>query len=382
MKRINWKIIIISCLVILGVVLIVTTKPDKENPLVSTPNLTEHPIYSKYVFNTKDNVIRIGVQPLYLPSSLIMETLKRDTILREELSNLGLEILFFDFLKGDDVNFFLGRGDIDAGIGGDMPTLTAAANLDIVIPVMIQRGFVSIVANRHMLVEQLKRKRIGYAFGSNAHYALLKTLASAGLSENDVKLVPMEVSYMPEALDAGKITAFSAWEPTPTIALKNYANSTIIHQRLSFGFFYFLETLYQKHPEAIFHILAAEIRAIRWLREKRQNLSRACEWNIATSKKAFGIKTNLSVDDIATIAMKDILGQTSNLGITEDILKVNGPLDQELRFLVSIEKAPASVSWTLTRKKFQPGILNKIWSDRDKFRLDEFKYINNDDSIQ
>ncbi len=382
MKRINWKIIIVGCFVILGVVLIFSTKPDKAKPLVSTPNLTEHPIYSKYVFNAKDHVIRIGVQPLYLPGSLIMETLKRDTILREELSNLGLEILFFDFLKGDDVNFFLGRGDIDAGIGGDMPTLTAATNLDIVIPVMIQRGFISIVSNRQMLVEQLKGKRIGYAFGSNAHYALLKTLATAGLNENDVKLIPMEVAQMPEALDAGKITAFSAWEPTPTIALTKYANSTIIHQRLSLGFLYFSKTLYQKHPEAVFHILAAETRAHRWLQEKRQNLSRACEWNIAAINKAFGIKTNLSVDDIAAIAMKDILGQTSNLGINEDTLKVNGPLDQELRFLISIQKVPASASWALTRKKFQPGILNKIWSDRDKFRLDEFKYINNDDSIQ
>ncbi|MFK5953869.1 MAG: hypothetical protein QM498_12480 [Desulfobacterium sp.] len=97
MKYINWKIIVVGCFVILGVVLIFSTKPDKEKPLVSTPNLTEHPIYSKYVFNTKDHVIRIGVQPLYLPGSLIMETLKRDILLREELSNLGLEILFLIF---------------------------------------------------------------------------------------------------------------------------------------------------------------------------------------------------------------------------------------------------------------------------------------------
>lgn len=382
MKHINWKIVVIGCFLILGVVLMFSTKPDKEIPLVSTPNLTQHPIYSKYMFNTKDHVINIGVQPLYLPSSLIMETLKRDTILREELSNLGLEILFFDFLKGDDVNFFLGRGDIDAGIGGDMPTLTAAANLDIVIPVMIQRGFISIVANRHMLVEQLNGKKIGYAFGSNAHYALLKTLASAGLNKNDVKLIPMEVAQMPEALDAGKITVFSAWEPTPATALKNYTNSIIIHQRLSLGFFYFLETLYQKHPEAVSHILAAQIRAIRWMQDKRQNLSRACKWNIAAIDKAFGIKINLSVDDIAAIAMKDILGQTSNLGITEDTLKVNGPLDQEFKFLISIEKVPASASWALTRKKFQPGILNKTWSERDKYRINESKYINNDGSMQ
>ncbi|MFK5953867.1 MAG: hypothetical protein QM498_12470 [Desulfobacterium sp.] len=147
------------------------------------------------------------------------------------------------------------------------------------------------------------------------------------------------------------------------------------------GFLYFLKTLYQKHPEAVFYILAAETRAHRWSQEKRQNLYCACEWNIAASNKAFGIKINLSVYDIAAIAMKDILGQTSNLGISEDTLKVNGPLDQELRFLISIEKVPASASWALTRKKFQPGILNKIWTDRDKFRFDEFNYIDNDDSL-
>ncbi len=377
MKRIHWKIIVIGCLVILGFVHMFSSKPDKDPQLVSTPNLMDHPIYSKYVFGTKDNVIRIGVQPLYLPGSLIMETIKRDTILKKELSKMGLEILFYDFLKGDDVNFFLGRGDIDAGIGGDMPTLTAAANLNVVIPAMIQRGFTSIVANHHMLIEQLKGKRIGYAFGSNAHYSLLKTLASEGLIENDVKLIPMEVTQMPEALDTGEITAFSAWEPTPTIALNNYTNSTIIHQRLSLGFFYFLKTLYQKHPEAVSLILASEIRAILWMQEKRENLFRACEWNIAAGEKAFGVKINLSVDDIAAIAMKDILGQTSNPNITRDNLRINGPLDQELRFLVTIKKAPASASWTQIRKKFQPEILNKIWSNREKFRLDEFKYINN-----
>ncbi|MFK5953868.1 MAG: ABC transporter substrate-binding protein [Desulfobacterium sp.] len=146
------------------------------------------------------------------------------------------------------MNFFLGKGDIDAGIGGDMPTLTAAANFDIVIPVMIQRGFVSIVANRHMLIDQLKRKKIGYAFGSNAHYALLKTLASAGLNENDVKLIPMEVAQMPEALDAGEITAFSAWEPTPYNCIKKVCQQYYYSSTAFIGISLFFKNVVSKTP--------------------------------------------------------------------------------------------------------------------------------------
>lgn len=378
MKLIHWGIVIITGLAIIVIALVLHKKSDEKMLTISTPNLLEHSVYSKYEFdNSKGQIIRVGIQPLYLPTSLIMEAFKRDTILKDALSNMGLEIRFYNFLKGDDINFFLRRGDLDAGIGGDMPTITAAATIDIVIPAIIQRGFTSIVANRYMLIDNLRGRRIGYAFGSNAHYALLKTLASADIEENQVELIRMEVTQMPEALQAGNITAFSAWEPTPSLAQK-YTESTVIHQRLSLGFFYFLETFYHKHPEALSYIIAAEIRSIQWMRKKRQNLLRACSWNIASAQLAFGTKIRLSTDEIAAIALKDILGQSSNPGITADNLKENGPLHQELKFLIDIEKVPASVSWVQVRKKFRPDILNDIWSNKDKLRLDEFKYTDSE----
>ncbi len=375
MKQANWIILIAGCLIIF-VVMLFYIDSNRKTPLVLTPNLREHPIYSKYEFDHTDRTIRIGTQPLYLPSSLIMEALKRDTILKEELSKRGFKIVFYDFLKGNDLNFFLTRGDLDAGVGGDMPTLTAAAKLDIVIPALIQRGFVSIVANRQMLIENLKGKRIGYAFGSNAHYALIKTLASEGLSENDVHLIPMDVTQMPERLSNGEIMAFCAWEPTPTMALKNYTKAKIIHQRLSLGFFYFLDTVYQKHPGAVSLILAAQVRAISWMQEEKQNLLLACEWGLAAGEQAFGAKINLSTNDIAAIAMKDILGQIQNPGIAEDDIKINGPLHQEFMFLIDIGKIPASLSWHQTRNKFTPEILDMVWANKNNYRLDEFKYQN------
>jgi len=108
---------------------------------------------------------------------------------------------------------------IKVGIGGDMPTLSAAANFGVHVVALAQQGFCSIVAREEMLMKELRAKRIAYAFGSNAHYALLQSLASAGLREEDVRLIPLDVTEMPSALAEGAIDAFSAWEPTPTIAL-------------------------------------------------------------------------------------------------------------------------------------------------------------------
>ncbi len=374
MKRAHWKIIIAG--LVIFVVILFYVDSNRKMSHVSTPNLLEHPIYSTYEFDHTDPTIRIGTQPLYVPSSLIMEALKRDAILKEELSKRGLKILFYDFLKGNDINFFLTRGDLDAGVGGGLPALAAAANIDIVIPAMIQRGFVSIVANRQMLIEDLKGKRIGYAFGSNAHYALIKTLASAGLGETDVHLIPMEVTQMPERLSNGEITGFCAWEPTPTMAIRNYTKAKIIHQRFSLGFFYLLRTVYQKHPDAVSLILAAQIRAISWMQKEKHNLLLACEWGLAAGEQAFGTKINLSINDIAAIATKDILGQIQNPGIAEDDIKINGPLHKEFMFLIDIGKIPASISWPQTRNKFIPKILDMVWVNKNYYRLDEFIYQN------
>ena len=89
----------------------------------SSPNLSEHPIYRTYSFGSSDNVVDIGTQPLWVPTCLISEAMRHDNILRDALSERGLEVRFHAFLKGADVNFFLERGELEVAIGGDMPAL-------------------------------------------------------------------------------------------------------------------------------------------------------------------------------------------------------------------------------------------------------------------
>lgn len=348
--------------------------PRYTTPEYTTPDLSIHPIYSNYKFNNSEGVVNLGVQPIYSPTGLISETMKRDTTLHNALSELGMKVRFYAFLKGDDVNYFLRRGDIDAGISGDMPVITAAATMDIIIPTLIQQGFSSLIANRSMLVRELHGRKIGYALGSNAHYALLRTLSSDGLSEAQVELIPIDVTKMPEALATGKIDAFSSWEPTSTIALTKYPKNVVIHRYLSSGYIYFVKSFSDRRPEVVRQIVAAEIRALRWMQSNRQNLLQASEWALQAGEDLTNHKPELSVEQNASLAESDIVGLTSAPIIPQNDLGQNGPLHMEFEFLKTLAKIPASTNWKKVHNSFDLQIIIDVLANTKKYKLNEFDY--------
>jgi hypothetical protein len=227
-----------------------------------------------------------------------------------------------------------------------------------------------------MLISELRGRNIGYAFGSNAHYALLRSLASDGLNEMNVNLVPMEVTQMPEALHAGKVDAFSAWEPTAAITLIKYPESVTIHRCLSTGYMYFTKALLEKHPEAVRQIVASEIRAIQWAQNDKQNLLQASEWTIQAGESLTGWSIELSVEENASLAEGDILGLSSAPIIPRCDLETNGLLYMEFEFLKTLGKIPASSNWEEVRNSFDWQIISMVLSDSKKYSLNEFNYIN------
>ena len=362
------------CLILIAHTSILETSRAEDRPTVNTPDFSDHPIYSKYKFNNTENIINLGTQPNYSPTGFITEVMKRDAVLRKDLSALGVEVRYYSFLKGGDVNYFLRKGDIDVGIGGDMPAVTAAATMDIIVPALIQQGFTSIVANRFMLIKELRGKKIGYALGSNAHYALLKALSTARLTEEQVRLVPMEVNEMPETLHSREIAAFSAWEPTPATTLIKYPESLVIHRYLSSGYIYFSKTFSDKYPEIVRQIIAAEVRALRWMQRSRKNLLRASEWALQAAENLTNQKLKLTIEQNAALAKNDILGIASAPIIPQSDLRQNGPLHTEFEFLKTLNKIPASASWEKVHKSFDFQIMIDVIKHPKKHKLNEFNY--------
>ncbi len=367
-------IFLFPVLLLLTIVSCMKTEENNNIPPSSSLELSKHPVYSKYQFNNTDNVINLGTQPLYMPTGLITEVMKRDVILRKTLKKLGMEIRFYSFLKGSDVNHFLKSGDLDAGIGGDMPAIIAAATLDVYIPILVQQGFLSIMADRHMLIKELRGKRIAYAYGSNAHYALLNALVSGGIDESQVKLIPMDVIEMPVALNSGKIDAFSAWEPTPFMTLKKFKKAVTIHRSLSSGYMYFLKNFSYRYPDVVHEILAGELRAVRWMQTSRQNLMQAGKWFLQESNELSGTNLDLSLDEIAKLAMEDIIRMSSIPSIPENYLKENGALKREFEFLEKVDRIPSSVNWEKVRNSFDNSFLEDVVASPEKYHLNEFKF--------
>ena len=263
------------------------TGSDADLPVTSAPELSKHSIYSNYEFGEDESVIDIGTQPIGVSPGIIGEILEHDAVLRAALAELGLELRIHHFLKGADSNFFLQRGDLEVVTGGDMPALTACANMDTVVATLIKKGFSSLVAREHMLMTDLKGKKIGYLFGSNAHFALLQSLEDVGLDESDVHLVALDVPEMPGALDRGDIDAFSTVEPNTSLALAEYDDFVVIHRSLNTAYLYFAGSFVDRSPEAARLIVASQIRSMGWMREAKDNILEASRWTIQSIDRSF-----------------------------------------------------------------------------------------------
>lgn len=349
-----------------------TSSPSR--PLAPSLDLSDHPIYSKYDFGSTDNVIDFGIQPMGVPIGVILEVMRRDAMLRESLSHQDMEIRFHPFLKGADINFFLLRGDIEVATGGDMPVLTAAAASKVLVATLGKQGFNSIVARKRMLMEDLRGKRIGYPFGGDAHYTLLEALADAGLEEKDVHLISLDVTQMMDALAGGTIYAFSIWEPTPTIALAKYDDFVVIHRALSTSYLYFARSFAEKNPEAARQIVASQLRAMAWMRQQKQNLHKACQWELQAVSDLSSRKPMLSVEQCAALTKRDILDLSSAPMIPAHYLEHDGPLHREFEFLKALGKIPSSSSWESVRSSFDCQIISEVLANPSRYKLDEYSY--------
>jgi len=77
-------------------------------------------------------------------------------------------------------------------------------------------------------VADLKGKKIGVEVGLVDHLLLLNALASAKLTEKDVKIVNVPTDQTPQTLKSGSVDAVAAWQPNSGAALREVPGSTAI----------------------------------------------------------------------------------------------------------------------------------------------------------
>ncbi len=160
--------------------------------------------------------IRVG----YQKSSALITLIRARGTLQKALAAEGYRVRWSEFTSGLPLTEALNVGGID--VTGDMadtvPVFAQAAGTQFVYfaqeaPSPAGQAIVVPEGSPITTVAQLAGKRVAVARASGAHYLLLRALASAGLTPDDVHIDYLQPADARAALASGSIDAWSVWEP-------------------------------------------------------------------------------------------------------------------------------------------------------------------------
>lgn len=329
--------------------------------------------FDSYDISPDSRRIDIGIQPMAYPLAFTSAVMQRDQILAASLAASGHELKTHPFRKGNDQVALVGGGRLEVAFLGDMPTINTAVRTPIAIAALGKKNFSSVVAREAGRIEQLRGKRIGYSAGSSSHYVLLQGLKSADMSEQDVVLVALEPSSMPDALESGQVDAFSGWEPTPSISLARNPKNRAIYRGMSTDWIVFSRDFVQQQPQQALMILASYVRAINWMRANPANLRKAAAWVIQDGQAFLGKAPPVTSEQAMSIARKDLLDVA---GAPAFPAKIEGVpiLSREFDFLKQQGKIPGNAPEDSIRSAFAYDGLRTIQAAPKRYRIYDYEY--------
>ena len=319
--------------------------------------------------------LRIGYQPFSSPTGAIFEVMKRDRLLRKALERQNITLSFIPAMKGSDSAALFMRGGVEAIAMGDMPMIELALDRPITTIAQFRHNFVTVVAPRGATPRDLKGKRIGNVFASAGHYALLKTLRNAGLSERDVTLVPLDVNEMSGALVSGSVYAVAAWEPTPSqLIAKHPDRFSSVGRQSSSGYLSVSRTFAGKHPDSLSLLAAGMARAIQWLAKDGANRQQAAAWNKAAMLKLSGKASAYSTEELRRQLTADLQAIRYSARLPVPKKQDKNLLFDEFTFLKDVGKLPETARWESISNSFDHSIMERIYQNPVASSLNRFDY--------
>jgi taurine transport system substrate-binding protein len=195
-----------SLLIVFGVIFILTLTSCGEKQTVST--IEKDPITGEVYPDS----VTIGV----------IEGGPESAILKKEgyLKGLDVKVNTVTYASGTDINNAFISGNLDAASFGSSPVTLGLVNgvqyKSVYIPYVQSGNIEALVVKNSTKIKQvseLKAHTIGVPAGTTAHYALLQTLAKAGLSTSDVTIMDMDGQNIVAAWKRGNIDAAYIWSP-------------------------------------------------------------------------------------------------------------------------------------------------------------------------
>ena len=188
---------------------------------------------------TGPKTFRIG----YQKGSVSMVLAKSHQMLEQRFP--ATQISWIEFPAGPQMLEALNVGSIDLGSTGDIPPIFAqAAGADLlyvgVEPPKPKAEVILVPANSPLRnVADLKGKKVAFQKGSSSHNLLLRALAKAGLTFNDIQPTFLTPADARAAFQQGMVDAWAIWDPYYSAALlqgnvRVLADGTDLNQTGSF----------------------------------------------------------------------------------------------------------------------------------------------------
>ena len=182
------------------------------------------------------------------------------------------------------------RGEVDAATNAETQLLRQSVDDPSLRIILTEaESFYRIVARRSAgigSVKDLRGKRIAIAPNTSAHYYLVKSLASAGVQETAVVVVPITpITKMSEALKNHEVDAVAIWEPeSENSAAALGSDAVVLQDRNIYRELFNLQTSTKVLNDpvkrrALVEFLRALITASRGLRERPKEF-----WPLLSSK--------------------------------------------------------------------------------------------------
>ena len=207
----------------------------------------------------------------YNPVSIV---LKQQGLLEQEFSGDKIGVRWVQSLGSNKALEFLNAGSIDFGSSAGAAALIGAINGNPIKSIYVfsrpeWTALVTMPNTPIKSVADLKGQRIAVTRGTDPHIFLVRALATAGLTEHDVKLVLLQHPDGRTALERGDVAAWAGLDPMMAAA-EIESGARLFYRNAganTWGVLNVREAFAGDNPELVRRVLATYERARRWSAE-------------------------------------------------------------------------------------------------------------------
>ena len=204
----------------------------------------------------------------YNPLSLV---LKEQQLVEKAFAKDGVTVRWVQSRGSNKALEYLNAGSIDLGSTAGSAALVARINGNPIKAVYVYSApeWTALVTRKDSGITKLgdlKGKRVAVTRGTDPHVFLIRALASAGLSEKDVRIVLLQHADGRTALDRGDVDAWAGLDPM--MASAEIDNGDVLFYRdrsaNTYGILDVREAFANEHSEAVRKVLGAYEQARLW----------------------------------------------------------------------------------------------------------------------